>query len=178
MWTMWGNCDLFGTKCEWFKPTNVTFLIANVNKFGPVNVTCLVPNGNPWLFGNEWFHGAGCALRTIMVSTHCQVGMLKQNATPKRKSPHNPMVIGNTNTSSISEWVAAPNSKSCRFLKDTSAIVSKIGHDLISPRNRSWFIKNISFENRSWFNVQICSSHLVALVYIWWHNTYSGLYLL
>ena len=33
----------------------------------------------------------------------CQVGMLKQNATPKQNSPHNPMMIGNSNVIPIGD---------------------------------------------------------------------------
>ena len=40
----------------------------------------------------------------------CQVGMFKQNATPKRKSPHNPMTIGNTDIPDRSLSVASEKS--------------------------------------------------------------------
>ena len=33
----------------------------------------------------------------------CQMGMLKQTATTKRKSPHSPMMIGNTNVIPIGD---------------------------------------------------------------------------
>ena len=35
----------------------------------------------------------------------CQVRMLKQNATPKQKSPHKPMTIGNTTVVSIGDYL-------------------------------------------------------------------------
>ena len=114
--TLANKCDFFGSKCE-------QFWAGECDLFG-TKCEPLVPNGN---ILHGCFHGAACVLRTIMVSS----GYVKQNATPKRKSHHNSMVIGNTNTILTGECLAEPNSKSCRFLKGTSAVVSKIGHDVM-----------------------------------------------